>query len=86
MGFSAGVCCLAGDQWHLDLETEAGTVVVSRGERFAEGQTPAIGSWLLTFCSVGISLSSDLVLFPCVDLQNKRRPQAALERGNLLGA
>lgn len=55
----------------MDLETEAGTVMVSRGERFAEGQTLAIGSWLLTFCNVGSSLCSGQVLFPCVDLQNK---------------
>lgn len=70
----------------MDLETEVGTVMVSRGERFAEGQTLAIGSWLLTFCSVGSSLSSGQVLFPCVNLQSKRLSQAALERGSLLGS
>lgn len=45
----------------MDLETGAGTVMVSRGERFAEGQTLAIGIWLLT--SVMWEASSLLVRF-----------------------
>lgn len=53
-----GGLCLAGDQGHMVLETEEGLVLVSRGERFAEEQTLAVGSWPLTFCSVGSSLSS----------------------------
>lgn len=65
----------------MDLETEAGTVMVSRGESFAEGQTPVIGSWLLTFCSVGSSLSSG----PTCGLEEQETSQATLERGILLG-